>query len=201
MNDDLIKKTQIDVYKEQKNKDGIPLIAVGLFLIIVSIFMAIEQLSLVGIFVIFIPIVTEGLRKRYTYPRIGFVKLPESNKGRLTRMWLVFGLLVLGLVVMLAFNANLIPSGIKVNMHLFLMWFIAFVLLSLLAVTYLRDKNIIYLWFGAFILFFALAVWLLKLHIDVIKYIILGFGLVNLAWGLISLCSFIKKYPVLKDEE
>lgn len=201
MNDDLIKKTQIDVYKEQKNRDGVPLISAGLFLIFISILMAIDQVYLAGIFVILIPMVTEGLRKRFTYPRIGFVKLPGSKKGRLTRMWLVFGFLVLGLVIMLATNANLIPASIQKNIHLYLMWFIALVLLSLLAVVYIKEKSITYLWFGVFIVLFALAVWLFKLHIYLVKYILLGFGLVNLGWGLISLCSFIKKYPVLKDEE
>jgi len=80
MNDDLIKKTQIDVYREQKNRDGIPLIAAGIFLIIISILMAFDKVTFAGIFVIVIPLVIDSLRKRFTYPRIGYVKLPDNNK-------------------------------------------------------------------------------------------------------------------------
>jgi len=115
-------------------------------------------------------------------------------------MWLVLGIIVFGAIVMLASNANRIPPALKSNLHLIWMWVIALTLLSVLASVYIRERNIAYIWFGAFILLFALAVWLFKLHIYVVKYILLGFGLVNLTWGLIALCSFTKKYPVLKDE-
>lgn len=200
MTDDLITKTKNEVFREQRNTDGIPLIAVGIYMIIVSIFIAAKQFSLVGIFIIFVPLVTESLRKRFTYPRIGFVKMTDKQSIRKVMMLLILGFLVLGLAIMLLMQGGLLPQSIMNNMHRILMWFVAVILIVLLSASYLRDKNIIYIWFGCFIMFLLLAIVFFRLHLNLLKYILLGFGLVNLVWGLISFCIFIKKYPVLEDE-
>lgn len=201
MKDDPIKQVETDVMHEQKHRDGIPQIAMGLFLMFIAVLMQQGRGSFLGIFIVFIPLVINILRKQFTYPRVGYAELHDKAAFRKQGLWLVAGLLLSGLAVMLAVQNHLLPPSVQVNLHLWALAFIAFIVLALLALNYMRERNSILLFYAGFILLFALAVWLFKLSNDVTHLILFCFGLLNFIYGSTALLVFIRKHPVLPDED
>ena len=75
-----LKKMEQNAYK-LVNQDGLMELLMGAILFVVSsTFGGASSLSpFLAIYVIFIKKIVEGFKKRYTYPRIGYLKLPEDD--------------------------------------------------------------------------------------------------------------------------
>ena len=75
-----LKEMEQNAYK-LLNQDGLMELLMGAILFVVSAtFAGATSISpLLAIYVIFIPQIAEGFKKRYTYPRIGYLKLPEDD--------------------------------------------------------------------------------------------------------------------------
>jgi hypothetical protein len=200
MNDDLIARTQNEVLQEQKSRDGIPQIALGLFLILTSLLIYLRQESMAGILIIFVPLLTRELRRRFTYPRIGYAKLPDSSTKRHLMSLVVLGFLILGLLLyFLTTRTPMSPQTAKI-LYFSTMLVIALIIDLLLVFRYLKEKDVTYLLYAAALSLTVVLVWYYHLRIRTVMYIIGGFGLLNLLYGLYALRLFIRNYPVLEED-
>lgn len=201
MNDDLIAKVQKDVTDEQKYRDGIPQIAVGVFLVITMLLMMSGNGNTFVVLIPLMPIVIEALRKRITYPRIGYAKVKESKVGAKPTLWVIFAILLAGAAIILirTLNPEALPEAR--NPHFLMMWAVG-ILIVLFGVIFLnkRHSKRLTLSLVAVVAMIA-AMFFFRLQKAVVYKVILAFGAIQVLAGLYNLRSFIKEYPVLKDDE
>jgi hypothetical protein len=201
MNEDLITKVQKEVAHEQKSRDGIPQIAVGIFMLTAALFLLADKTSFVAIYIVFIPLLIEHLRKKYTYPRVGYAKLREKISRRSGLMWLILALLIAGTAVFVVVQKVDIAPKVWAKLHNLVIIIIAVIVISLLLYRFIKDRNKALLFYGGFVILMAAVIIVFKLHLETVYQILAGFGIFNLVYGIIVLKAFIKKYPVLKDAE
>jgi len=153
-------------------------------------------------FVIFIPIIpglVEGLRKRYTYPRVGYAKIKEGQSSK--RLLILIALaLVIGLLVFLISNGMLgfeLPSKVNIYGPMALGVAMPLVLIALLLTARRRQQWPLTL---ITILVFLPVLLFVRLGRHTVFYIVLAFGVLNLIMGIIELRRFIKDYPVIPDD-
>jgi hypothetical protein len=79
-----LKEMEQNAYK-LLNQDGLMELLMGAILFVVSATFggASAFSSFLAIYVIFIRQIVEGFKKRYTYPRIGYLKLPEEDSKKI----------------------------------------------------------------------------------------------------------------------
>lgn len=75
-----LKKMEQNAYK-LLNQDGlIEILMAAILFVVSSTFRGASSFTpFLAIYVIFMPKIIEGFKKRYTYPRIGYLKLPEDD--------------------------------------------------------------------------------------------------------------------------
>src|SRR5512133_1682235 len=131
MKEDFISKVRHDVLSEQKHTDGISHIVVGMYLSLIALLMVIDRMTFAGIFIIFIPTMMSILKKRYTYPRIGFAKVADKQEPRQWMMVLIAVLLLGGAGVMFYQQRYGFTPAQQTNFHLILMATVALFLIIL----------------------------------------------------------------------
>jgi len=201
MKEDPITKVQRDVENEQKHRDGIPQLAVGVFLSIAMLLFLAGNTNAFVVFIPLIPIMMEGLRRRITYPRIGYAKVREESKNRHALLWIIFAILIGGIVAFLVTRGmNFSPKQSRL-MHSGMMYGVALIIIinSIFVIIRKRSKRMI--WYSAVILVFVNAVLVFQPEKRTVYLIVLAFGLLHVLFGTINLISFMKKYPVLKEDE
>ena len=95
-----LKEMEQNAYK-LLNQDGLMELLMGAILFVVSsTFGGASSLSsFLALYVIFIKQIVEGFRKRYTYPRIGFLRLPEDDSKQIAiGMFTYMGAVMLALL-------------------------------------------------------------------------------------------------------
>lgn len=201
MKDPLLEQVQKDVTNEQKYRDGIPRIAVGIFLVITMLLQMNGSGNTFVVFIPLMPIIIESLRKRITYPRVGYAKVREPHAMGKPVMWMILGLLVAGAVVFAIRLARPDSLPQAENPHFLIMWAtaIAVVLLGIIFVT--RRRNVTTTWSLVAIVAITICIFAFKLHKEAVYLVVMAFGMILVLSGLISLRSFIKEYPVLTDDE
>ncbi len=201
MKDDLIKQTEKNVINEQKYRDGIPQLLVGVFLVITMLMMMNGRGNLFVIFIPMIPLLMEGLRKRITYPRVGYAQMKERGPRRQVLIWLVLAVLIAGAVVFMLSRGNSLTLVQSRQIHFFAMHAVALIVVGLSVVFLSRNPRTIFIWYALAIIIFVNAVLFFRLEKDAVYWILLGFGVLHIIYGAISLITFLRKYPVLKDEQ
>ena len=185
-------------------QDGSTETLLGLVLLVFPAIMA--ESSFVPFFVvfyiIFMPHLIEGFRKRYVYPRIGYVKLKEEEPPKLSLgiAMVVLLIFVSVIVVLYTLSIGLIDRDFiwrwLPTVFGFIMWGPSL---------YLKDKtgqNKFYL-FGALMTVTGIAISLtasIPAGIAMTIYMV-GWGLFFLVLGLVRFLLFIRKYPVLDTPE
>ncbi len=201
MKDDLITQVEHCVRMEQKWSDGIPQIAAGLFMILMMSMMLGGRSNLFVVFIPIIPIVIEGLRRRFTYPRVGRAVLRETSSRRLLFIWIIAAYLIAGIVVMLITKQQ--NPQQDSNPYLWF-WFVpitAIVLVAVMLYRSWREHNKRIIWYALFIILLATYVIVFRPRRYTVGYIVTGFGALNLVYGVISLIRFTRKYPVMTDAQ
>ncbi len=199
MKDELIEQAREQVTQDLKFRDGIPRIATGVFLI-VSMLMALA--GNVNTFVVFIPIIpvlVESMRKRYTYPRVGYAKIREGQNRKGILIVLAVAL-VIGLIVALMSRGLLgfeLPSRAQVYGPLSIAVALPVVLIGF--AIFARRKQMMSSSVIILVIFLLLVI-LLKPGRHTVFHIVLAFGVLNLIIGIIELRKFIRDYPVIPDE-
>jgi hypothetical protein len=201
MKDDLINRFKNDVMQEQINKDGVNQIGLGAFLLLASMFLMFDNLFLAWLSAVIIPLLSKQLRKKFTYPRIGYVKLQINDRFGITWSQFILTVLIVGILAyFLLTNTEVYPRN---SSKLFIPVFLTISLVSLIVGTKTNiskggKQNLVY------VLTFivpGIALFVFNAPETTFLKILLGLGLLNLIYGIIVLKAFIKKYPVLKDEE
>ena len=98
-----LKQIERNVFRDYF-RDGIVDIMSGAWFLLVGLFIG-SMAPFIG-FIVFLAPLLEGVKKRFTYPRTGYVELREGDPQPLP--WFILGSLVLGLVALLA---TLIATG------------------------------------------------------------------------------------------
>ncbi|UCH04327.1 MAG: hypothetical protein JSW05_12270 [Candidatus Thorarchaeota archaeon] len=149
-------------------------------------------------YILFLPPFLEGIRRKYIYPRIGYVKLSEDEPPKVTAR------LVATLVLIIVFVAAVIYSvaiGI-IDQDLVYRWIpAAFGLIMWVPSVYLEEKsgqNRYYL-FGALMTITGVAVALAPIadsnFVGFLYFVC--WGLFFLALGLVKYALFVRRFPVV----
>ena len=144
-----------------------------------------------------LPKLFELVRKRYTYPRIGYVKhfdeTSETGKGIIGFM--VASILIIGILIFIGYG--------KITSDLIYQWVPSFIGLALLgAMLYVNGKSgdKIYLWYAGYSILSGIGFSLIRFQPvrSSIQYYLLFIGFSMLIAGLIRFTLFGKKYPVIE---
>jgi hypothetical protein len=198
---------KIDLKQIERNifrdycQDGLVDIIFGAYFLILGLLLPVGAVGpFVVLFIVFFVPLLQALKKRFTYPRTGYVELRQGDPGPLP--WLVLGSLVLGLVALVAV---LIAVGVIAQpaqwyrwMPIFFGIWLAGILLGLgLSVRLVRY----YVVAGVALVggpTFALLPLVGKL--ENIGLFFAAVGAVILVWGLLAFVRFLRKYPRLAGE-
>ena len=203
MNDAELLEIERKTYRESM-RDGLTEFLLGLVLIVIPGIML--KSSFVPIFVvfyiIFLPQGIEAFRRRFTYPRTGYVKLREQQPPKLS-----LGVAVVVLLIFVSIIAVFYSLAIGVIDRYFIWRCLPTVFGFIMwgPSLYLKDKtgqNRYYL-FGTLMTVTGLAV-TLAVFIPAtyaLTIYMLSWGLAFLVLGIIRFVLFIRKYPVIDTPE
>ena len=182
-------------------QDGFVPIFMGLILIVTSGAIWASWLSAyIALFVVFGPQLLETFRERYTYPRIGYVKLRGEESS--TRIGAgILGFIVICLIISLI-SMYLVHGTITAE--LFYVWAPAwFGMIMIGPSLYLVEKtgSRIYYFFGIMTVITGFTFALLSFDPVLLGFslYLLGWGLVMTSIGLVTFLSFIRRFPILKS--
>ncbi|MHA2426366.1 MAG: hypothetical protein ACXAEF_16370 [Candidatus Thorarchaeota archaeon] len=207
MNDKDLIKTGQDAYRETM-KDGFIEILTGFFFIMTPIIFI--QPAFIGIFVmiyvLFLPQYSEIFRKKYTYPRIGYVKLRVDESDY--RPKVLLGILLF-VIVASAILVMLMTGDVTHYYNWFIMFPFILGMVMLAPSAYLVDRtgSKIYSGFGILTTILGLAISILTINFPpdgpfdglFAFSMLLGIGL--LMGGLIKFAYFIHSNPVIDYQE
>ncbi|MBN2829431.1 MAG: hypothetical protein JXR56_03805 [Candidatus Cloacimonetes bacterium] len=201
-NNDWINEVTKKVVSEQKYRDGIPQLVVGTYLVLVMLMMLLSGNSAITVvFVPLIPILIETLRKSLTYPRVGYAKIKE-NKEIGKRMQWILVIMVFGFgILFFAHKSHVIDFRSLPSMYLGISILIAFTVLILFIFMFIRKPTSLALWYAFALLALASIIFIFKLTKHSAYYLVMCFGFVSTVIGAINLAMFIKKYPLLDNND
>jgi hypothetical protein len=203
MNEQNLVEIEQKSYRELM-QDGITETLLGLVLLVFP--GIIHRSSLVPIFVvfyiIFMPYLIEGFRKRYVYPRIGYVKLKEEEPPKLSLGVAMVVLLIFVSVIVFLYSFSI---GL-IDMYFIWRWLpTVFGFITWGPSIYLKEKtgqNRFYL-LGTLMTVTGIVISLspsIPADIALITYMV-SWGLFFLVLGLVRFLLFIRKYPVIDTPE
>ena len=176
-------------------QDGLWDIFLGLFILGWGLTILTEAPYLPGVFFIGIYFTIWGIKKRLTYPRIGYVRFSETSRRRITAKFLILGVVVLLVGVMAAvvwgigarpqWLADYFPLVFN-GMLAAIVWFVA----------YWARVNRFYMYAA---LIFLGAVFHLWLGVRW-EFGFIGAGGVIVLIGVGILITFLRKYPKIVEE-
>jgi hypothetical protein len=185
-------------------QDGFSEILVGtIFLVLPAIFLQSSFLPIFVVFyVIFMPQGVEIIRKKYTYPRIGYVKLREDEPPKIS-----LGIVVVVLLIFITIIAVFYFAFIDVIDRFFIWKWIPAVFGFIMwgPSLYLKGKTgqRAYYLPGLLMSITGVAtalVTFLTAEVGTALFMV-GWGLAFMVLGLIRFLLFIRKYPILDNPE
>ncbi len=206
MNDDLITMEQ-NTYSDTM-KDGIAETFTGMFFLFTTLMF--QNPAFIGIFVaiyiLFLPHAIERIRERFTYPRLGYVKLRTDESDLDTRS---FGILIASILIAAAVAVQVLTGDLLNLYNWILVIPFAFGMLMFGPSVYLVTKtgSKLYWLFGIFTTSVGLAVSIIATHsppanpYDGMLYYCLLLGLIFGIGGLIKFLHFTRTYHVLDSQE
>ncbi len=177
-------------------QDGLFELSTGLgMLLIAGILSSSSSFSIVFVAILG-PIIVKRLKERYTYPRLGFVDLPEKSKNPGPLMLLALGMAIAA-IALLIFLAGGINDSWGWNKWLPLLPAILFQA-GLIPLGTKSGLNRYYLMAGiALVLGIACTLPTLPGRVDNLSLYLWGIGTILAAWGALLLIVFLHRYPVL----
>jgi len=153
-------------------------------------------------YIFFLPHFVEVVRKKYVYPRIGYVKLREEEPPKVTAGVVITVILMIaaGIIVVYAISIDFISPDMIYR------WVPAFFGVIMWAPShYLTDKTgqKRYYLFGALMTITGFAVALIDfLPVEAVVVVYsLSWGAAFFVLGIIKVVLFIRKYPVIESPE
>ncbi|MGD9380880.1 MAG: hypothetical protein PVI03_00375 [Candidatus Thorarchaeota archaeon] len=198
-----MKTIEQKAYREYM-QDGITEINVGFLLIIVGLWV-IPPSAGFTLFLIWLALmlpITERVRQRYTYPRVGYVKLQEKDTWGILKGTLLFvaAIYVVMAAIVAVFHEEIVTS--------LLWWKWSPLIASMLLVgpsLHLQKKTgqLRYYAYGTLALLSGLVMSMIELPglQDAFFLYMVGWGVVFLAIGFLTFADFISKHPPLELEK
>ena len=184
-------------------QDGLTEILMGLFLFFYGGSLATNTLPVGFIFILlavfFAKPLTEWIKKRYIYPRIGYVKLPEDPNA--TSKGIAIAAIIMMVVLLGALAISMVVLGQEEGRDFFLAYIVPPVSGFMLAIgpywlgqTYGLLRG--YLWAALFVLGgIAMPVFSIASGYEAVGLLCTLVGLLPLVTGTILFVRFIRKYP------
>jgi len=184
-------------------QDGLTEILMGLFLFFYGGSLAADILPIGFVFIIlavfFSKPLTEGIKKRYIYPRTGYVKLPEDPNT--TAKGIVIAAIVMVVVMLSALGISMAILGQKPGLYFFLTYIVPPATGFMLAIgpywlgqTYGLVRG--YVWAALFVLGgIAMPVFGIASGYQAVGLLCTLMGLLILTGGTIRFVRFIRKFP------
>jgi hypothetical protein len=198
-----LKAIEQESYRESI-QDGLTEFLMGLIFLIFPIL--IFKASFVSIFVvfyiIFMPQVVEAFRRKYTYPRIGYVKLHEDEPPRLS-LGVAMVVLLIFVIIITIFYALFTDLIDRYFIYRWIPAVFGFIMWG--PSLYLKEKTGQYRFylFGLLMSVTGIIVGLANfstVEIQGTLYMV-SWGIVFVIIGLVRFLLFIRKYPVLEIPE
>jgi len=150
--------------------------------------------------IVFFAPLLQRLKKRFTYPRTGYVELRQGDPGPLP--WFILGSLVLGLIALVAV---LIAAGVIAQPARWYRWmpiFFGIWLAGMLLGLGLNVRLVRYYVVAGVALAGGPIIALLPLtgKMENIGLFFAAVGAVLLAWGVVAFVRFLRKYPLPAEE-
>ena len=176
-------------------QDGLWDIFLGLFILGWGLAILTELAYLVGAFFIGIYFTVWGVKKRLTYPRIGYARFSETSRRRITGRFIILGvvLLLVGVMVAVLWGISARPQWLADYFPLVFNGMLAAVVCI---VAYWARANRFYLYA---VLIFLGAVFHLWLGIPW-EFGFIGAGGIIVLIGVVILINFLRKYPKMDEE-
>jgi hypothetical protein len=176
-------------------EDGVWDIFLGLFMLGWGLAILTDAAYLVGASFVGLYFIAWGVKKRLTYPRIGYVKFSAGSRRRITTRFLILGtaVLLLGLLAAVLWGTGTRPQWLADYFPLIFNGMLAAVVCF---VAYWARVNRFYLYAA---LIFLGAVFHLWLGIEW-EFGFIGAGGIILLIGLGFLIRFLRKYPRVAQE-
>ena len=176
-------------------QDGLWDIFLGLFILGWGLAILTELAYLVGAFFIGIYFTVWGVKKRLTYPRIGYARFSETSRRRITGRFIILGvvLLLVGVMVAVLWGISARPQWLADYFPLVFNGMLAAVVCI---VAYWARANRFYLYA---VLIFLGAVFHLLVGIPW-EFGFIGAGSIIVLIGVGILINFLRKYPKMDEE-
>jgi hypothetical protein len=200
MNEELDLKQLEQATFRVANQDGLTEFWMGLMIMAIGIVLANSIfVTYIALIIVFQVSVTERIKEKYTYPRIGMVKLKDEKEIPSGVAWIAFAI-----IMIVALSAAFISTRADYEIvHLIAAWaplLIGIVFLQPAAYLVERSGLKRYYGFGLTTLVLGVLLFLLPfLHPAerMSAFMFLSGGILTLA-GVTSMVRFIRKYPVLE---
>ncbi len=168
-------------------EDGVMEIGLGIWLLLIGLFITFNQIAFLGVAII-PTIFIVPLKKKFTYPRIGFVKIKTNTKLQTKRLSIILSVGLIGILSSMFFILK--PGIMSIKSIIFITGIVAIIMLLTDAIIMKIKRNYIYALVTAIVFFIAGMKWL------EFKTILLILGGAAIFDGITMLLKFIKKYPI-----
>ena len=203
MNEDVDLKQLEQATFRVANQDGLTEIMMGLMIMVIAIILVNSTFTyLVALIIIFHAAFMERVKEKYTYPRIGRVKLREEQENIYGPYWAVFAIILLIALISVVASARIENE----LLDLVAQWSTLIMGIGLLQpFAFLVQRSGLkgYYGVGAVISVIGAVFVILEFDSSLVRmslYLLVVGGLLFLA-GLTSLVRFVRKYPVLDLED
>ena len=186
--------------------DGFTFIFLGIILMITAgiINLSLALLGLVAFSFIPCFLISEELKRRYTYPRLGYFKVKTDKPSKLLLGMILFtcGLIIFSLVIILLFEGGKIEN---IDEALWKYLPIIFGLIMFGPSLDIADKTGQLRYYG--IGLFSTLLGLLFVLLDFpnpkggITFYLLILGILSIIMGIITFRRFVQKYPIVPDAD
>jgi hypothetical protein len=196
-----LKQIERNVFRDYC-QDGLVEIIFGAYFLIMGLLLSVGGTigPFIVLFVVFFVPLQQALKKRFAYPRTGYVELRQGDPGPL--LWLVLGSLALGLVTLVVV---LIAVGVIAHPAQWYRWmpiFFGIWLAGIFLGLGLNVRLVRYYVVAAVALVGGPTSALLPLagKLANLGLFLSAVGAVTLVWGLLALVRFVRSYPRLAEE-
>jgi hypothetical protein len=190
--------TQIerDIFRDYL-QDGLLDLMMGAYLLLIGLVLGVSTAFLV--LGIFFPFLYRALKRRFTYPRTGYVELREGDPGPAPRI--ILGSLLLGLIVLVVvlIAVGVIGDPAKWYRWMPISWgiWLAGILLGLgAAVRLVRYFILAFIALVAGPFFSSL---LLPGKLENLELFLLAVGAALLIWGFVVFLRFLHQHPLVEE--
>ena len=180
-------------------RDGLMELFLGTYLLLAGVVIQADMSTLFILLMVFVPGVVKMMKKRFTYPRIGYVKFPEhdQNVGRKMGIALLAVLLALAIVVLYTTRNEKIRA-----LYQWVPLLPAICLTFGFVITGRKTGFTRYHLMAVLVLIAGLSVPLVDLpsRMDNIALYLLVVGAILFVWGMAVFIKFLYNYPVRPDD-